>query len=282
MIYYCILIVLFFVSFLEVMAYSKNLIIHEKWLAVFFVFVMIVLAGGRSAIGNDYYSYQELFVEIHNGAILLMNDTYEVGYCLLNKILPSYRTLLFVVAFLAVFLKYRAFLKQHIGYVCVMLLFYYMSFFLYYDMGIIRQGISLAICFLSLDSIIKRRKRFFGYIIVACCFHLTAMFFIPLWFVGNREFSKRTYIIVLSGAILLGTSNYFIGDYIGRIINVIGGAYIKHKFIANTMFEESEVLPTIVRRVVLSLLFIYQYKRKDLYIGNIVIKSRIKDEKIRL
>jgi hypothetical protein len=80
----------------------------------------------------------------------------------------------------------------------ISLLMYFAGIFIAYDMGIIRQGISISIFLISLQFIREQKLiKFLITVLIGAMFHFTSLIYILLYFINFRHFSRfKIYIAV--------------------------------------------------------------------------------------
>lgn len=156
--------------------------------SVYFGVVIFLLAGFRSFVGTDYKSYAQLyqyfnFVEMDEVTKLAHEKGFAVPLKILCDGFESYHAMFMVIAFVialgtAVFI-YRFSSRpwvSAVAFVCYGLLFYSMNF--------MRQFIAGVIIMFAMEFI--RDKCFFRYlalIMLASCFHWSALVMIPFYFI---------------------------------------------------------------------------------------------------
>lgn len=227
-----------------------------------FSLFLLVIAAIRDHVGLDYASYEMLYQGLKNSSGSLLNKifdlTYEPLFQLLNLISPSFRFLIIVCVGLGVLTK-LLYINKNIEFKLFCLFLYYCSMFLYYDMGIFRQGISASFVFFSLQYI-KRQdlKRFLAVIFVGTLFHITAILTIPLYFMGEKRYNRKTFILAIAIA-------YGIGNATNMIFNILSGfrvEYIAHKFAAYTTYFsiETDLALTYIKRLIVLLVIVESYR----------------------
>lgn len=184
-------IVSFFLSSCLYFFYNKS----SKKIFLILAFVIPMLIGGlRYYVGTDY----ELYITLHRN-----NSDVDFGFQLINSVaryFNSYQVMFFIYNFLTllfVFLGLRSIDKKYrtFAYFCFLFLFYTSS------LNIIRQMLAVSIVFYSYKYIVN--KKFFKFLIcvlVATCFHNTAILFVFLYILLNNTNKK---IRILSLIILL-------------------------------------------------------------------------------
>ena len=264
MLYYIIFVLLLVLSAVELYMYNHRITlkggINTRLLICAF---LIVLAGGRLNSGYDYGSYEQYFLLIKEGSLKISNNIVEPLYVIVNMIAPSYRVLLIIMAIAGIGIKYIAFKRLRVELFSFILFVYFSTFFLVYDMGIMRQGLSMGICLLAIPYAQRGDKRFFLIVITAMLFHISATLFLLVYFVANKEFSRNTYYCVLGASIVLAVvscSAFFRGSIVRLIISLAGDGYISHKIIRYYSTNSTDYVLTIAKRVLIAVIFIEWFK----------------------
>lgn len=181
--------------------------------------LIIVFFGTRNEVGTDYNSYVNLYETIHgktpyNNPFFL---TTEFFYSIICLIAPKFWIVLFVYSLLAVTIK-CSYIKSTI-YPFLSLAIYFSFCGVFYDMGIIRQGLAIGLCFYSLRYIQRRRFiKFFGIILFGVIFiHRTTLLFLPAYFLYDVKIKR---VVVYLSIILC----FVIGQKLNTdsILNIIG------------------------------------------------------------
>lgn len=182
--------------------------------------LIYIFSAFRNGIGVDTAVYDYIFTQIRLWGSTSFNI--EEGYFLLNRIalcigeefyivlLLSFGiTLFFAYEFVTYFVpeKYRG---------ISLMVFVSSSFYFVYALSGIRQGIAMSLVLYSIRYIVERKKYFFLlFILLAMCFHKSAIVFLPVYWIGNREIP---YKLVLAGAFMAFLGRTFVSDlffYIG-------------------------------------------------------------------
>lgn len=260
MIYYVIFIMLFCNSlildnFKIKQSYSKNIIYIFLCLLLFFVVAV------RYNTGYDYVPYYNIFHTIKNSSKnifeLSSNLNLEIGYVFLNIVLSklNFKFFFFIIAALTVLPK--CFFISKIRKNRFLVLFcYYCTVFLTYDMGIIRQGISLSILLFSIKYLLNKNYIKFQLIVIfASLFHATSIIFSVAFFVSYKEYNYKTYLIIcfisLLFSLFINTSNVL------SIIPNSGGIIDTKISYYSNYYEESSIFISLIKRIIVMLIFLY-------------------------
>lgn len=231
-----------------------------KFLYFIFSFSLLVLAAFRDGVGLDYYSYQGNYNDIKlHGLLSDEQATMEPFFILLNYISPSFRFLIIVSAGMCVLTKVVFYKDFRYRLLCLFL--YFCSVFLYYDMGILRQGIAIGLVWLSFRYIERKKPlNFLLLVFVATMFHVTSLAVLPIYLLGDKRLKTKLYICVL----IIGCVGYVIMLNINSIAKAINIPYISYKIIAYTENIENSgnLFFPLLKRVLFLIVFTYVMRIK--------------------
>ena len=220
--------------------------------------ILVFFAGLRASnIGLDTMTYRMIFLEIQENPISILHSfryyNIEYGYALLNILAPGFQWLLFITAIFGVGLKIYISNQLNVKKKAAFLLFYFSSIYVFYDMGIIREGLAISVIFLALPSIKNRNlKKFCFYLLIAMLFHITAILVLPLYFVGNKEFSRKVYYFIL--LLTIGVTLFVnVATILRWVADFLKNDYITHKldvYFAQSISTQIH-LSSFIKRIVL-------------------------------
>ena len=203
---------------------------------------------GHYGVGVDYYSYEKIYNTLHGAkfntyfSLHLLNRGYyyvEIGYYFLNRLANNYhvlRTIGIVVIFIAVIIAlkdYRG--KMNIG----LAVFVFLSTQFIYSMNAARFSVALAFVLLSYKYIIKEDLiRFIICMIIAACFHKTALFCVALYFLQefNLSYINKVRNMLMMIAILFFP---FISQYLFDTFKELS---VFARYFSSTRYASSEVM----------------------------------------
>lgn len=209
---------------------------------------IILIYGLRDGVGVDYYSYEKIYNTLHGAkfntyfSLHLLNRGYyyvEIGYYFLNRLANNYHVLLtieIVVIFIAVIIAlkdYRG--KMNIG----LAVFVFLSTQFIYSMNAARFSVALAFVLLSYKYIIKEDLiRFIICMIIAACFHKTALFCVALYFLQefNLSYINKVRNMLMMIAILFFP---FISQYLFDTFKELS---VFARYFSSTRYASSEVM----------------------------------------
>lgn len=266
MIYYIIFFSLFI--FAMIFDYFK---VKQKYFdhIIYWLFggVIFCLAAFRFETGYDFIPYQNMFLKVQSSSLnifeLSNNMNIEIGFVFLMKIFKgfSFEFFLFFVTLIAVLPKFVFIYKINKN-KFLMLFCYYATIFLTYDMGIIRQGLSMSILLFSVKYLFSHNYIKFQFIVIlASLFHSTSLIFSFLFLLRDKELSLKTYLILTALALIfpifVNTSKFI--DIISQFGGIIG---TKSDYYAN-YYIESNIYISLIKRIIVMIIFLYFSKIKN-------------------
>lgn len=211
-IYWLIFVIAFFIQFIPVKDQKQYL-----WRTVFTFLPLFLFGALRVDFGNDYDSYENLFYEVQSLSYNQLFNVahYEMGFVLLNKIMPSFRLLLILTTILTMgsyaFLFYK-YIPPKYSWLAIVLLFFmgkHTIFFMFAG----RNGYALAIAIFATPFLIKRK--FIPYALLsllAMSIHTSAIAFMAFLYFGTwgEKISTKTitlYFILFAYILFISLSN---------------------------------------------------------------------------
>lgn len=164
---------------------------------IFLAFILLLLVFGfRYGFGIDYASYLGIYDRIGN---VWSQEHLEPSFFYLNYFIKSLGGNVYQVIFLS-FLVALAFLHRtivkysdfpEISY----LVFFSSGMIFFYSSGI-RQAAALSICFFAFQFLLNRQFfRFLATVLFASSFHITALLFIPFYFLSRIKYQQWLLIL---------------------------------------------------------------------------------------
>ena len=175
-------------------------------------FALIVFATIRnSTVGTDTGLYVKNFVNKLDPDYYEFHEGMESGYLLLEYIIlnisHNYFWLFFITSIIVVFLQMVVIKKYSINYILSIFIFITLGGYTFFLNGL-RQGIAMAIFFVSLPFLINKNfLKYFLICIFASFFHISALFMIPFYFIVNLKWKIEWKIIfIFLSSLLLSKS----------------------------------------------------------------------------
>lgn len=169
------------------------------------------LASLRYVTGFDYRSYETAFQNITAGGLssLTVSGKIEPGFILLNLVTDflggGYRALLFLVHLLFTLLVFLWIERYSPSPWLSVYLFITLQYFAM-SMNLLRQSLAAAVILWTYPFLQRRRfLPFCAVTLLAFCFHRSALFMLPFYFLLNLRVSRRHYTAaaILAGLVYL-------------------------------------------------------------------------------
>ncbi len=195
MVYYF-LAILFFVFGLNEVGGNRK--VNSSY--IFCITVILIVAGLKIKGSTDYSSYKS-FYEYVDGSFSFYSF-YEPGFQLFSLIIKGFGAgfVMYYFLFTCVSIGTKALIFRKLcPYLFPALLIYLCGLFFERDNDGIRQGMSIAFCFLSLYFLFENKKMgFIISIIIAISFHYTSAVFLLSYFLDKVKVKNRTIAIVVA------------------------------------------------------------------------------------
>ncbi|AGC67174.1 putative polysaccharide polymerase protein [Thermoclostridium stercorarium subsp. stercorarium DSM 8532] len=205
-IYYILLVIILLEAVLIFLNGSSN---KKKKIYLYLVFLkLFIISAFRSAnIGNDTETYIDLFNRLGQAESLFSVQTrYEIGFVLLNRIVYFFNSnsqaIIIVTSFIILYLFLTFIYKESsIAWLSVYL-FITLRYF-YATMNTIRFCLAMGIIFVSFKYLKERKIIPFSItVIIATCFHTTAIIFLIAYPIVNLKFNRKNFILLSIAAII--------------------------------------------------------------------------------
>lgn len=203
MIYYFVLFLLGLCSFYK---QHNPPIKEEKGLFVFAFLGILVLGGLRFEVGADWNAYRILFestISINDVWLAREEKLFMLFVYMIRNFWDQYSFFVFSFFLVAFLLKVYV-IRRFSPDVFLSLVIYFFTVFIIYDVNGIRQGMAMGFILVSLTSILEKKPiKFLGWVVIACLFHISALIFIPFYWIAITKLSRKLVFIVLSVSIFL-------------------------------------------------------------------------------
>lgn len=163
----------------------------------FLAFLLLLMVFGfRYGFGIDYVSYLGIYDRIGNS---WSQENLEPGFYYLNYFIKSFGGNAYYVIFLSFFIAlifvHRTVVQfssfPEISY----LVFFSSGLIFFYSSGI-RQATALSICFFTFQFLLNKQFfRFLAVVLLASTFHLTALIFLPFYFLVNHSYPRWALVL---------------------------------------------------------------------------------------
>ncbi|WP_332628465.1 EpsG family protein [Halalkalibacter flavus] len=214
----------------------------------------------RFGIGTDYFSYLRIFERINNG----IESRMEWGYFTLNYLVAKlngnieivfFITAILMMAFVFYSIKsFNNYFSTGVSMFIFMLLYYQMSF------NTVRQALTMAIILYSIRFITERKLlKFIILVIFASSFHISALLFLPIYFIYGIIGNKKRKLFRYSLYILILIIIFSLGNLISPILNSSGNLEYYSKYLENE--NTNAGLGFIVRSLPFIAFGVYLFKK---------------------
>ncbi|MGL4570197.1 MAG: EpsG family protein [Clostridium sp.] len=235
-------------------------------------FILFIFSAKRYGIGTDYKLYHDMYYEIANignlkQAIISFNYV-EPGWVIFNYIVKNifdnvnyiFSISSFVTIGLVYLFLYKVKDKVNMG------LGVFLFITLYYNQSynLIRQFLAMSICLFGYKYIERRNlKKFIITIIIACCFHFSAIIFLPIYLLVDKLDKIKFIRFYLFATLFLGM--IFYNKILYFVIKITGltkySVYYTNG--VNVSFADIVLKFTIVFFIVINL---KKLKKEDVFI----------------
>ena len=236
----CFVYILFFIFalFLFSFFYPKTYINNKNSaklsfpIYIFGLLSICIISGIRYGIGTDYFSYRNIHsllghTSFHDYFVkhFIENDfdySIEIGYYLLNRFFFfDYHVMLVFIEIIILFFVYKGIKILRTSQEYIFATFIYLTSQFIYSMNGIRFAIAISIIFAGFKHIINKKPLYFSlYVLLACCFHKTALVCISFYFlkpIANKKISKLRDILLFIFIVLF---IFFMGSMMEILKNV--------------------------------------------------------------
>lgn len=235
---------------------------------IILVQIFLILALKDVSVGADWeiyssgyeyisrLSFDDILGRLHLVDIAELEYPYafESGYTLLNWVIAhlgfSYKGFFIIISFFMIF-SIGKFVKKYSEQPWLSLLLYVSLGFYAYDFGILRQAIALHILLFAFPAIVDRKfLKFLFIVFFASLIHRTAIICIPLYFFGNKKFTRNTIAIsfVIDIVLVLFTPS-ILEFFVFPIFSLLG----KESYVDMLSFSLNSLIMTML--IIMSILF---------------------------
>lgn len=230
-VYYILYFFLAAFSFLEALSVKRR----QRLFVLIALWLCLTLFAGLRCDNADWEAYYEGYVDIAKGGSTGFAD---LGFNLLCRILslfsiPPIGMFLFVAG-AATALNLNSF-KRYSPYFLIAVLYYFVHMYVLKEMIQIRAGLASALCLYSIRFLAERKsKPFWGIWLLALSIHMSAVVWLLVWIVSERQFTVKALKRILSLCLLIGMFYPF-----GRLLKMFAGG-IDERLSAYIAYEDAE------------------------------------------
>lgn len=203
---------IFFMKKVEKCYINKDKIKNVSGKIIFFttiaIGIPIIISAIRYKVGTDYNNYIDYYtvyssLDFSN----IIQNANELLFILVIKVAYLFKEpqiMFAIVAFLTVFITYRAILNKKEKMSIALMFALYIFLYYMYSLNIIRQMLAVSIIFYSYKYIINHNfKKFFLCVIIATLFHTTALLFLPFYFLFPKKENSNKQLVFLARIIVI-------------------------------------------------------------------------------
>lgn len=239
----------------------------KKFLFVGICFIQCFLISAyRYGLGSDYSMYAAGFFRMAvEGFSSMSHEDWEIGFILLNKIIGLFtaQPSVFIAITSMLILIGPAYLIAKYSINPFLSVFLYVNLYLFYlDMNYMRQALAMSVlCFAY--GFLKEKKfwRFILIVAIACSFHLTAVYMVPVFVVCLLEINSRSLLLYLFGLFFY----YILSDGLLTIVlSKFHTEYSGSVFIENGIYFFYALFPLLLALAMVVLSYYIKDKPRNL------------------
>lgn len=235
---------------------SKKIRIKKTWvfLGLSFLPLFLLLALRGASVGADYSVYERAYVGIREGTLTEQQNSWlGAGFKAIVSIFSSFlgldfRVFLVVIGFFTLFFFFKTIWEE--GDNPALSLATFLAACLFYQMfNQFRQMFAIALVFYSIRFINTRKLwKFILVILVSASMHISALVFLPMYFIGQIKISKKVMLIYAAICIFV----FFGYDLVAYILSntYYGQTYFGSSY--DVSAKVSVVANTLLRVVILA------------------------------
>lgn len=184
--------------FLVVVSFFEDEKIHNQKLMmlVFAIVVTLISAFRPEGVDKDYLSYLGYYYDPTSGMASLTEPTFKL-ISFIARILGAPLLMFVIYAFLAIPLKVYSIAKLS-PFCYLSFLVWFTHLYIVQDLTQIRVAVASALYLFAIPFLADGRKKLYLILVtVAILFHYSALFLLPIAFVGNKQLTKKWIAVLL-------------------------------------------------------------------------------------
>ena len=211
-----------------------RLVSRETHFAIALISVSLyaIVLGLRYKVGGDYQGYADYY-QYTDFRISPTDVPFEIGFywliCILKLFaLPTFSLFLVTCAIQMAFMT--AWLRRHYFLAPWFFYFYFTTLLVIVSMNIVRQAIAFSILLYAITALLDRNLiRYMVLVLLASTIHASALMFIPLYFILDKEWfsSRRWQVLLLCFAYLSANA---VKDMLFDLLPLLSGAALTERF----------------------------------------------------
>ena len=231
---------LFFIIILFILAYfeDKSQCIKQKNNYIYIAEILLILFFGlRGFVQSDFQNYYPWFEYLPtlweiNDFESAFEENYEPGFVLLSimckSISSNYFVWIFIFSLIDIILLKKIFNQYSVN-CCLSFAIYFAIGALIMEFNLMRNIKAILILVYAIKYIrYKQMWKFFLCVIIATLFHITAIIFVPLYFVLDKKWPKSVLLMIFIVCVTVLISQVkLLSIVLPKITTFLGGVYIK-------------------------------------------------------
>lgn len=206
--------VFFMIVFSRYIFYDKdgnsNIVFNKKLINFYYViitlYMVLLLTIRHDYVGTDTQNYRLIFNYVRDTDIRSALFFTNPGYVLLNKFLAiinaNFRVLLFIQA--VIYIGSTSYLIKKYSNMPALSYFIFMTFGYFIFATTKRQAIAMSLTMIAFEQIKKKNfKLYILFILFAITFHISALIFIPAYWINRFAFNNKTIFLIAIVTIII-------------------------------------------------------------------------------
>lgn len=267
--YVIVILSLFYLALVE----NRTSSAHKKErLAKIAAFILIFFFGLRGFVQSDFQNYYPWFESLptlwnNRDFFGAFTENYEPGFVLFSvlckSIFPNYFIWIFICTLIDILLLKKIFNEYSVN-VCLSFAIYFAIGAVIMEFNLMRNIKAILILILALKYIRERQMwKYILCVLTAMLFHITAIIFIPLYFVLGKRWPKPVLIgIFIACMAVLFLRISFLSTLLPLVAQLLGGEYVimTELYLASGMLDTSYGISFgLIERVITLFLVIFYY-----------------------
>lgn len=237
--------------------HNKDTVLRDIIIALFSAFPLIYIASIRYNVGQDFFTYVNLFKRIANGTNIY---PVELLYRWLNELIAYFHgDYPWVFALSAILFLVFTFLciKNDSPYYGLSVFLLVTSGYYFVFFNAMRQLVGCAILLWAIHFAQERKIiPFSAFVLIATGFHTTSILFFPVYFLANRKLNRRLIIGIAITAFALSGP---ISNLLVRLLSLTQYAY----YIGGRFDTESQGFVTLAINIAIVIFTTIYYDEQD-------------------
>lgn len=211
-----------------------------------FILPIIAMSGLRYGIGADYFSYENIYNTLHFASFkeYWVNHSRDVGayyvepaYYVLNRVIPSYRLLLWTVAILE-FALFFLVVKDYSAVLNIpFALFIFLAIQFIYSLNVMRFTIAVCLILLGYNFLSRDKTlKFVICVLTASLFHISALFCLAMFFLKrckHKGINNFRNIVFFTFILLFPIVNRSLLHFVEIYLPIFGRYFTKGAYAAS-------------------------------------------------